>query len=98
MCGSAATAPLSNGKGFLVVNADAIIDNLAFEGAQVADQNGAGIRYQAGNLVVRNSMFIGSTTRRATFPRSIMRRCGTWSLRGASLSRWRWTRAPNSAC
>jgi hypothetical protein len=54
-----ATAPLSNGKGFLVVNADAIIDNLAFEGAQVADQNGAGIRYQAGNLVVRNSMFIG---------------------------------------
>jgi hypothetical protein len=55
-----ATAPLSNGKGFLVVNADATIDNLAFQGAQVADQNGAGIRYQAGNLVVRNSLFIGN--------------------------------------
>lgn len=54
---------LANLKGFLVVNADATIDNLAFTGAAVSDangSNGAGIRYQGGNLVVRNSIFTGN--------------------------------------
>ena len=59
-----ATRSLASGndKGILVVNADATIENLVFENA-VADplsNNGAGIRYQQGNLTVRNSRFIGN--------------------------------------
>lgn len=58
-----AGAELANRKGFLIVNTDATIDNLAFSGASVSDadgSNGAGIRYQGGNLVVRNSIFSGN--------------------------------------
>jgi hypothetical protein len=55
-----ATTNISNGKGFLVVNASTTIGNIEFRNAQVADGNGAGIRYQAGNLIVVNSSFIGN--------------------------------------
>ncbi len=55
-----ATANLSNGKGFLVVDADVTIDNISFSNAQVTDLNGAGIRYEAGAMIVRNSQFIGN--------------------------------------
>lgn len=54
---------IANLKGFLVINADATISNLSFRNASISDSNGgnaAGIRYQAGNLVVLNSSFIGN--------------------------------------
>ena len=55
-----ATTALANGKGFLVLNASATIDNIEFSDAAAPGGNGAGIRYQAGNLVVENSTFVGN--------------------------------------
>ena len=52
-----ATVPPPNGKAILVTNTDVSIDGFAFSGAVVPDGNGAGIRYQGGNLIVRNSFF-----------------------------------------
>jgi hypothetical protein len=54
----AATNDLSNGKGYLVIKASATIDNIEFDNAVVGAGNGAGIRYQAGNLVVSASRFV----------------------------------------
>jgi hypothetical protein len=49
----------AQGKGILVVrNAEkVVIENLEFRGARVPDLNGAGIRFEIGNLVVRNCAF-----------------------------------------
>jgi hypothetical protein len=55
-----ATTDIANGKGFLVINASTTIDNIEFTGAHVPDGNGAGIRDQAGDLIVRNSRFVGN--------------------------------------
>ena len=52
-----ATGNIPNGKGILVSNADVTIDNFEFSGARVSDGNGAGIRYQAGNLTITDSYF-----------------------------------------
>jgi hypothetical protein len=52
-----ATAPPPNGKAILVTNTDVTLDNIAFSGAKVADGNGAGIRYQAGNLTINDCYF-----------------------------------------
>lgn len=52
-----ATEPPPNGKAILVTNTDVTIDNVAFSGAKVADGNGAGIRYQAGNLILNDCYF-----------------------------------------
>lgn len=52
-----ATVPPPNGKAILVTDTDITLTNLEFSGAQVADGNGAGIRYQGGNLVINNSIF-----------------------------------------
>ncbi len=52
-----ATGPIGNGKAMLITDTDVTIDHFAFSGATVADGNGAGIRYQGGNLVVTNSLF-----------------------------------------
>ena len=46
-----------NGKAIATVDASATINGFGFSGAQVSDGNGAGIRYEAGNLVVNNSVF-----------------------------------------
>jgi hypothetical protein len=54
------TTNIANGKGILVINASATIENLEFRSATVASGNGAGIRYQAGDLIVRNSRFVGN--------------------------------------
>ncbi len=54
------TTNIANGKGILLINASATIDNLEFRGAMVVSGNGAGIRYQAGDLIVRNSKFVGN--------------------------------------
>ncbi len=58
-----ATKALSDRKGILVVNADLTVNNVTFDGAQVTDadgKNGAGIRMQAGNLVVDGCTFINN--------------------------------------
>ena len=52
-----ATVPPPNGKAILVTDTDITLTNLEFSGAQVADGNGAGIRYQGGNLIINNSIF-----------------------------------------
>ncbi len=51
------TDQIDNGKAIIVARADLQIENLEFSGASVSDGNGAGIRYEAGQLVVRNSVF-----------------------------------------
>lgn len=52
------TTNIANGKGILLINASATIDNIEFRDATVASGNGAGIRYQAGDLIVRDSKFV----------------------------------------
>jgi len=52
-----ATVPPPNGKAILTTNTDVTIDHFEFSGAQVADQNGAGSRYQGGNPTITNSFF-----------------------------------------
>src|SRR4030095_2761793 len=52
-----ATKAIPNGKAILVTNSDVTITNFEFSGAKVADANGAGIRYQAGNLTINKCYF-----------------------------------------
>ena len=52
-----ATEAPGNGKGILVTNTDVTIDRFEFSGTTVPDGNGAGIRYQDGNLTITNSYF-----------------------------------------
>lgn len=57
------TKSLPNRKGILVVNADLTVRTVTFEGAFVTDsdgKNGAGIRHQAGALIVENCVFINN--------------------------------------
>jgi hypothetical protein len=52
------TGLIANGKAILIDDAaNLTIENLEFSGAQVADANGAGIRYETGNLTIKNSYF-----------------------------------------
>ena len=44
-----------NGQGIVVVRADVTLQSLELVGAAVADGNGAGVRVELGNLVVRDS-------------------------------------------
>ncbi|MGE5548733.1 MAG: right-handed parallel beta-helix repeat-containing protein [Solirubrobacterales bacterium] len=44
-------------KAILVSNTDLTLDHIEFTGAKSGGMNGAGIRYQGGNLVVKNSYF-----------------------------------------
>ena len=52
-----AVAAPPNGKAILTINANVTLDHLEFAGAVVPDGNGAGIRYEGGNLVITNSWF-----------------------------------------
>ncbi len=52
-----ATQSPPNGKAILTTDADVTLNNIAFSGAQVPDGNGAGIRYESGNLTVNNCYF-----------------------------------------
>jgi hypothetical protein len=52
-----ATVAPPNGKAILVTNTDVTLTNIAFSGAKVPDGNGAGIRYQCGNLIINDSYF-----------------------------------------
>jgi hypothetical protein len=60
MVNMVATAPIPNGKAILVTNTDVTINNFSFSGAKVTDGNGAGIRYQAGNLVLNHDAFFSN--------------------------------------
>ncbi|MGC2412083.1 MAG: hypothetical protein WA459_05235 [Stellaceae bacterium] len=57
MVNMVSTGLIPNGKGILVTNGDITINNFSFSGARVTDQNGAGIRYQVGNLILNNDAF-----------------------------------------
>ncbi len=57
MANFVATVAPPNGKGILVTQSDVTIENLSFSGAAVPDNNGAGIRYEGGNLVIIDSYF-----------------------------------------
>ena len=57
MANFVATVPPPDGKGILVTQSNVTIQNLSFSGAAVADNNGAGIRFERGNLVVIDSYF-----------------------------------------
>jgi hypothetical protein len=48
---------ISYRMGTLIVRADVTLENIEFSGARVADGNGAGIRYEGGNLTVINGYF-----------------------------------------
>ena len=49
------------GKGALVLRGrGATVDGIVFQNIRVADQNGAGIRLEQGNLTVTNAMFLNS--------------------------------------
>ncbi len=52
-----ATVPPTNGKAILTTDADVTVGHFEFSGAKVADKNGAGIRYEMGNLTITNSYF-----------------------------------------
>jgi hypothetical protein len=52
-----ATKAVPNGKAILVTNSNVNLTNFEFSGAKVADGNGAGIRYQAGNLTINKCYF-----------------------------------------
>ena len=57
------TRALGNQKGILIINANVTIANVSFSGATIADSlgaNGAGIRYQGGNLTLINDVFTGN--------------------------------------
>jgi len=52
-----ATQAPPDGKAILTTNTDVTLDHLELSDAQVGDMNGAGVRYQGGNLVITNSYF-----------------------------------------
>lgn len=52
-----ATEAPPDGKAILTTNTDVTLDHLELSDAQVEDLNGAGVRYQGGNLVITNSYF-----------------------------------------
>jgi hypothetical protein len=52
-----ATVQIPNGKAIFVTNAAVTFRNMEFRNAKVADQNGAGIRGQSGDITVEDSVF-----------------------------------------
>ncbi len=52
-----ATENAPDGKAILDVSGDITVKNLTFSGARVSAGNGAGIRYEAGNLIVESCYF-----------------------------------------
>ena len=53
-----ATQAPPNGKAALVTTTDVTLDHIAFSGVKVPDGNGAGIRYEGGNLTITNCQFV----------------------------------------
>src|SRR5271165_2155465 len=66
-----ATEPPTNLKGILTVDASATIENFSFSGAAISDAdggNGAGIRYEGGNMVLDNDSFQNNQDGLLAFP------------------------------
>jgi hypothetical protein len=57
-----ATGLIPNGKAIFITNGDITINGFEFSGAAVADQNGAGIRYESGNLTLNSCYFHNNET------------------------------------
>jgi hypothetical protein len=57
MVNMVSTQQIPNGKGIFVTDGDITINGFEFSGVTVADENGAGIRYQSGNLVLNDCYF-----------------------------------------
>jgi len=56
-----ATGYIPNGKGILITDTDVTIIGFTFSGAKVTDANGgngAGVRYQGGNLLIKDCYFL----------------------------------------
>src|SRR5215217_1038396 len=51
------TGLIPNGKAIFITSGNIIINNFEFSGAKVYDANGAGIRYEGGNLTLNNCYF-----------------------------------------
>ena len=51
------TGLIPNGKAIIITNGNITINNFSFSGARVINRNGAGIRYEHGNLVLNNCYF-----------------------------------------
>jgi hypothetical protein len=51
------TGLIPNGKAIFIVNGNVTINNFEFSGARVADNNGEGIRFESGNLVLSDCYF-----------------------------------------
>ena len=66
-----ATRPPTNLKGILTVDASTTIENFSFSGAAVDDGsggNGAGIRYEGGDMTLRNDSFSNNQDGLLAFP------------------------------
>ena len=80
---------LANLKGFLVVNASLTVDHLRFQGASISagnGGNGAGIRYQGGDLTVTNSQFVNNQDGILAFPVNTGSNTGAILIQNSSFS------------
>ena len=71
MANFVATVPPPNYKGILTVDNDVTIKNLSFSGSAIPDAeggNGAGIRYEGGQMVLQNDSFSGNQNGLLAFP------------------------------
>src|SRR5689334_12412055 len=57
MVSMVSSGPILNGKAIFITSGNITINNFEFSGAQVADHNGAGIRYEGGNLILNGCYF-----------------------------------------
>src|SRR5213075_1730797 len=57
MVNMVSTGLIPNGKAILITRGNDTINHFSFSGAQVNDGNGAGIRYEGGNLILNNDYF-----------------------------------------
>jgi hypothetical protein len=57
MVNMVSTGLIPNGKAIFITSGNDTINNFSFSGAQVTDGNGAGIRYEGGNLILNNDYF-----------------------------------------
>ena len=57
MVSMVSTGLIPNGKAIFITSGNITINNFEFSGAQVSDANGAGIRYEGGNLTLNSCYF-----------------------------------------
>lgn len=62
MVSMVATVPPPDEKAIFTIDGNVTINGFEFSGAHVADQNGAGIRFQSGNLVINDCYFHDNET------------------------------------